>query len=101
MRTILLVMAIIFLSPLAYAEERYIALGDVYIREAPPKPPFYSNAKEVGLVKKGEIVTLLDKTNVFFYEWLKIEIVRESKLVGWVYNGENNGTHYFEKVGGE
>ena len=91
-------MMLIIFSPLVYAEETYIAKGNVFIREAPPKPPFYSNAKKVGVIKKGEIVTLIEKKDVFFYEWLKIEIVRDEKMVGWVYNGENDGNPYFEKV---
>lgn len=101
MKTILLLIAMFFVIPIVHADEKYVAQGDVYIREAPPNPPLYRNAKEIGIVKKGETVILLEKTNVFFYEWFKVEIIRDNKIVGWVYNGEKNGTPYFEKVGGD
>lgn len=100
MRIVSLLLPLLLLSAAVYAQDQYIAKGDVFLRAAPPKPPFYRNAKELTVVRKGERVTLLGKTDVFFYEWLKIELHRDGGIVGWVYNGKKDGVPYFEKIGG-
>ena len=95
----ILIVLLLILFPLAVYGDIFIANGDVNLRADYPKFPFYQNAARIGVVQKDDIVTLLEKKEVFNYEWLKVKHNKSGK-VGWVYNGMLDQTPYFEKTGG-
>ena len=78
-------------QPTQAEANRYVATGDLIVRDAPPIIwRLYYPGKQVGILKKAQGVVVDDQRRIkdLFaeQEWLKVRD-SEGKLAGWVYNG--------------
>ena len=77
--------------PLQAEDNRYVATGDLIVRDAPPTGwRLYYPGKQVGILKKEQEVVVDTQRQIgdlfVEQEWLKVRDP-EGKLAGWVYNG--------------
>mgnify|MGYP001026509631 CR=1 FL=1 len=81
------------------------AEGDVYVRQSPPSGLFCSRGKELGMVKKGQVVKKIEDVKAvcglfFYYNYYKIEFKDTNGLIhqAYVSQVDHDGSTLFSEV---